>query len=164
MDTRDPGNHAAIRTQIGMIFQRPQDQIVATTVEEDVAFGPGNLGLPADEIRSRVTFALSASSLSDYRNRPSYLLSAGETQRLTLAGLLAMRLLCLIIDETTVMLDPAGREMVLKQAKALHQQGADHSINYAPYGRSRTSRTGDRNGQGKNRYGRLPPSGIQPER
>lgn len=124
MDTRDPGNHAAIRTQIGMIFQRPQDQIVATTVEEDVAFGPGNLGLPADEIRSRVTFALSASSMSDYRNRPSYLLSAGETQRLALAGLLAMRPLCLIFDETTAMLDPAGREMVLKQAKTLHQQGA----------------------------------------
>jgi len=124
MDTREPGNHAAIRTQIGMIFQRPQDQIVATTVEEDVAFGPGNLGLPANEIRSRVTFALSASSLTDYRSRPSYLLSAGETQRLALAGVLAMRPLCLIFDETTAMLDSAGREMVLKQAKTLHQQGA----------------------------------------
>ncbi|MCK4823229.1 ATP-binding cassette domain-containing protein, partial [bacterium] len=89
MDTHNPGNHAAIRTLVGMIFQKPQDQIVATTVEEDVAFGPGNLGLPANEVRSRVTFALSASSLTDYRNRPSYLLSAGETQRLALAGVLA---------------------------------------------------------------------------
>ncbi len=108
MDTRDPENHATIRTQIGMIFQRPQDQIVATTVEEDTAFGPGNLGLPADEIRNRVAFALSASGLVDIRNRPSYLLSAGETQRLALAGVLAMRPLCLIFDETTAMLDPAG--------------------------------------------------------
>jgi len=123
MDTRDPGNHAAIRTQIGMIFQRPQDQIVATTVEEDVAFGPGNLGLPADEIRGRVAFALSASGLTTYRNRPSYLLSAGEIQRLALAGVLAMRPMCLIFDETTAMLDPAGREMVMEQAKVLHRQG-----------------------------------------
>jgi len=123
MDTRDPGNHAAIRTQIGMIFQKPQDQIAATIVEEDTAFGPGNLGLPADEIRNRVAFALSASGLTDYRSRPSYLLSAGETQRLALAGVLAMRPLCLIFDETTAMLDPAGREMVMEQAKALHRQG-----------------------------------------
>lgn len=123
MDTRDPGNHAAIRTQIGMIFQRPQDQIVATTVEDDTAFGPGNLGLPSKEIRDRVTIALSASGLTNYRRRPSYLLSAGETQRLALAGVLAMRPRCLIFDETTAMLDPAGREMVMEQAKALHRQG-----------------------------------------
>jgi len=123
MDTRDPGNHAAIRAQIGMIFQRPQDQIVAITVEEDTAFGPGNLGLPANEIRDRVAFALSASGLIDIRIRPSYLLSAGETQRLALAGVLAMQPLCLIFDETTAMLDPAGREMVMEQAKALHRQG-----------------------------------------
>jgi energy-coupling factor transport system ATP-binding protein len=123
MDTRDPGNHATIRTQIGMIFQRPQDQIVATTVEEDTAFGPGNLGLPSNEIRDRVTLALSASGLKTYESRPSYLLSAGETQRLALAGVLAMQPLCLIFDETTAMLDPAGRVMVMEQAKALHRQG-----------------------------------------
>ncbi len=123
MDTRDPGNHAAIRTQVGMIFQRPQEQIVATTVEEDVAFGPGNLGLPPDEIRNRVALALSASGLTNYKSRPSYLLSAGETQRLALAGVLAMRPQCLIFDETTAMLDPSGREMVMEQAKALHRQG-----------------------------------------
>ena len=123
MDTHDPGNHAAIRAQVGMIFQKPQDQIVATTVEEDVAFGPGNLGLPADEIRDRVAIALSASGLTNYKSRPSYLLSAGETQCLALAGVLAMRPLCLIFDETTAMLDPAGREMVMEQAKAMHRQG-----------------------------------------
>jgi energy-coupling factor transport system ATP-binding protein len=106
-----------------MIFQRPQDQIVATTVEEDAAFGPGNLGLPADEIRDRVSFALSASGLTDYRSRPSYLLSAGETQCLALAGVLAMQPTCMIFDETTAMLDPAGRDMVMEQAKALHRQG-----------------------------------------
>jgi len=123
MNTSDPGNHAAIRTQVGMIFQRPQDQIVATTVEEDVAFGPGNLGLPPDEIRDRVAFALLASGLIDIRSRASYLLSAGEIQRLALAGVLAMRPMCMIFDETTAMLDPAGREMVMEQAKVLHRQG-----------------------------------------
>jgi len=98
MDTRDPENHATICTQIGMIFQRPQDQIVATTVEEDVAFGSGNLGLTADEIRGSVAFALSTSGLTTYRSKPSYLLSADEIQRLASAGVLAMRPLCLIFD------------------------------------------------------------------
>ncbi|MCD6576999.1 MAG: ATP-binding cassette domain-containing protein [Anaerolineaceae bacterium] len=123
MDTREHKNHAAIRTLVGMIFQRPEDQIVATTVEEDVAFGPGNLGLPSNEIRNRVACALSASGLTSYRSRPSYLLSAGEIQRLALAGVLAMHPTCIIFDETTAMLDPAGREMVMKQAKELHRKG-----------------------------------------
>jgi energy-coupling factor transporter ATP-binding protein EcfA2 len=79
MDTRDNGNHAAIRTQIGMIFQRPQDQIVATTVEEDTAFGPGNLGLPSNEIRDRVAFALSASGLTTYIGRRDPTLSISRS-------------------------------------------------------------------------------------
>ena len=123
MDTHDSGNHPSIRSLIGMIFQKPQDQIVATTVEEDTAFGPGNMGLPPDEIRRRVDSALSVSGLTEYRERPSYLLSAGETQRLALAGVLVMQPQCIVFDETTAMLDPAGREMVMKQAKALHKQG-----------------------------------------
>lgn len=123
MDTRDSGNHAAIRSLVGMIFQKPQDQIVATTVEEDTAFGPGNMGLPPNEIRKRVNSALAASGLTDYRERPSYLLSAGETQRLALAGVLAMQPKCIVFDETTAMLDPAGREMVMKQSKSMHKQG-----------------------------------------
>ncbi|MDO9547091.1 MAG: energy-coupling factor transporter ATPase [Pelolinea sp.] len=123
MNTRDSGNHTAIRSMIGMIFQKPQDQIVATTVEEDTAFGPGNMGLSPNEIRRRVNSALSASGLTDYHDRPSYLLSAGETQRLALAGVLAMLPQCIIFDETTAMLDPAGRDMVMRQAKTLHEQG-----------------------------------------
>jgi len=123
LNTRDSSNHVAIRARVGMVFQRPQDQIVATTVEEDVAFGPSNLGLPTKEIRSRVEEALSDTSLTDLRERPSFLLSAGETQRLALAGVLAMHPLCIIFDEATAMLDPTGREMVLQQAKALNRQG-----------------------------------------
>ena len=123
LDTRDSSNHVAIRARVGMVFQRPQDQIVATTVEEDVAFGPSNLGLPPKEVRSRVEEALSDTGLTDLRERPSFLLSAGETQRLALAGVLAMRPQCIIFDETTAFLDPTGREMVLQQAKALNRQG-----------------------------------------
>jgi energy-coupling factor transport system ATP-binding protein len=123
LDTRDSSNHVAIRARVGMVFQRPQDQIVATTVEEDVAFGPSNLGLPPKEIRFRVEKALSDTRLTDLRERPSFLLSSGETQRLALAGVLAMRPQCIVFDEATAMLDPTGREMVLKQAKVLNQQG-----------------------------------------
>lgn len=123
LDTRERSSHVNIRTQVGMVFQRPQDQIIATTVEEEVAFGPGNLCLEPKEIRARVEEALSRTGLEDFQKRPSYLLSAGETQRLALAGVLAMRPRCIIFDETTAMLDPAGREMVMAQIKELHRQG-----------------------------------------
>jgi len=123
MNTRERTNHPKIRTKVGMVFQRPQDQIVATTVGEDVAFGPGNLGLPPREIRVRVEEALSSVGLASFMHRASYLLSAGETQRLALAGVLAMQPKCVIFDETTAMLDPLGREMVMRQARELHQSG-----------------------------------------
>lgn len=123
MNTKDRHYHSEIRALVGMVFQRPQDQIVATTVEEDVAFGPGNLGITPGEIRRRVAEALEVTGLEGYRDRPSYMLSAGETQRLALAGVLAMKPSCIIFDETTAMLDPLGREMVMEQAKRLQQQG-----------------------------------------
>jgi energy-coupling factor transporter ATPase len=123
INTQERARQAEIRSQVGMVFQRPQDQIVATTVEEDIAFGPGNLGLDSREIQLRVEEALLTTGLTGFRQRPSYMLSAGETQRLALAGVLAMRPRCIIFDETTAMLDPAGREMVLKQIKELHKQG-----------------------------------------
>jgi energy-coupling factor transporter ATPase len=123
MNTRDCTNHPTIRSRVGMVFQRSQDQIVANTVVEDVAFGPGNLGLPPREIRQRVDEALLYTGLASYRDRPSYLLSAGETQRVALAGVLAMRPQCVIFDETTAMLDPYGREMVMQQAKTLNNEG-----------------------------------------
>ncbi len=123
LDTRENANLSSIRRSVGMVFQRPQDQIVATTVSEDISFGPGNLGLPAKEILYRVNRAMDATGLSGFKDRPSYLLSAGETQRVALAGVLAMRPKCIIFDETTAMLDPSGREMVMEQAKALNDQG-----------------------------------------
>ena len=86
LNTQDHSKHVEIRTLVGMVFQRPQDQIVATTVEEEAAFGPGNLGLEPGTIRARVDEALNITGLSDFQKRPSYLLSAGETQRLALAG------------------------------------------------------------------------------
>ena len=123
MNTRDRHHHPKIRSLAGMVFQHPQDQIVATTVVEDAAFGPGNLGLAPSEIQRRVKEALEITGLEDYRDRASYMLSAGETQRLALAGVLAMKPDCIIFDETTAMLDPLGREMVMQQAKSLQQQG-----------------------------------------
>jgi energy-coupling factor transport system ATP-binding protein len=123
IDTSDYSSHAQIHSQVGLVFQRPQNQIVATTIEEDVAFGPANLGLDSSVIHERVESALRQTGLSDYRQRPSHLLSAGETQRLALAGVLAMQPRCIIFDETTAMLDPMGRAMVMEQIRALHRQG-----------------------------------------
>jgi len=123
LDTHEGVNHPVIRRTVGMIFQRPQDQIVATTVSEDIAFGPSNLGLPAKEICYQVNEAMNVTGLAGFTDRPSYLLSAGETQRVALAGVLAMRPKCIIFDETTAMLDPSGREMVMEQARALNNQG-----------------------------------------
>lgn len=123
LDTRHPANRSPIRSRVGMVFQKPQDQIVAMTVEEDVAFGPSNLGLPHADVRMRVEDALESTGLASLRERPPYQLSAGEAQRLALAGVLAMRPQCVIFDETTAMLDPAGRAMLMQQARSLHQQG-----------------------------------------
>ncbi len=123
LDTRQPDNLKPIREQIGMVFQRPQDQVVASTVAEDVAFGPCNLGLPALEIRERVDDALHTVGLDGFQDRPAYLLSAGEMQRLALAGVMAMQPNCIIFDETTALLDPLGREMVMQQAIDLHKKG-----------------------------------------
>ena len=123
LGTHESTNLPAIRRSVGMIFQRPQDQIVATTVSEDIAFGLSNLGLPAKEIYRQVYEAMDATGLKGFEDRPSYLLSAGETQRVALAGVLAMKPKCIVFDETTAMLDPSGREMVMKQARALNDQG-----------------------------------------
>ncbi len=122
MDTRERSKQIEIRSQVGLVFQRPQHQIVATTVEEDVAFGPGNLGLEPAEVRNRVADALRRTGLDGFRQRPSFQLSAGETQRLALAGVLAMQPRCVIFDETTAMLDPQGREMVMAQIGDLNRQ------------------------------------------
>lgn len=106
-----------------MVFQHPEDQIVATTVEEDIAFGPENLGLPPSEIRQRVDAAIEAVGLEAHRHRPPHMLSAGQMQRLALAGVLAMRPRVVVFDEATTMLDPAGRRMALALMSELRAAG-----------------------------------------
>lgn len=123
LDTRDKRNLGAIRQRVGMVFQHPEDQIIASTVEEDIAFGPENLGLPPEDIRRRVESAMEASGLQAHRNRPPHLLSGGQTQRLALAGVLAMRPDAVVFDEATTMLDPAGRRMALEWMADLRAAG-----------------------------------------
>lgn len=123
LDTREKANLAQIRTLVGMVFQNPQDQLIATVLEEDVAFGPENLGLPAAEIHLRVEEALQITGLSAHRDRAPHMLSAGQMQRAALAGVLAMRPRCVIFDETTAMLDPGGRRMVRDLIQRLHASG-----------------------------------------
>jgi len=122
-NTRDPTHLRDIRSMVGIVFQRPDSQIVASIVEEDVAFGPENLGIPESELRQRVDWALSVVSLSELRQRASHLLSAGQKQRLAIAAALAMRPRCLLFDEATSMLDPAGRMRLLDTIRELHQKG-----------------------------------------
>ncbi len=123
LDTREPSNHKAIHRTVGMVFQHPEDQIVASLVEEDVAFGAENMGLPPAEIRARVDEALETVGLSALRMRPPHQLSAGQQQRVALAGVLAMRPRCIVFDEATAMLDPAGRRAVREMMAALHRAG-----------------------------------------
>lgn len=122
-NTRDPARLRDIRSTAGMVFQSADNQIVASTVEEDIAFGPENLGIPDDELRQRVEWALSTVGLGELRQRASHLLSAGQKQRLAIASALAMRPRCLLLDEATAMLDPAGRMQVLDTIRKLHRDG-----------------------------------------
>jgi energy-coupling factor transport system ATP-binding protein len=123
LDTRDQTAWPTIRSQVTMVFQRPEDQIVATTVEDDVAFGPENLGLPPEEIEDRVRWALRTVDMGEHLHRPPHLLSVGQQQRVAIAGALAMRPRCLVLDEATAMLDPAGRRQVQSLMRKLHDEG-----------------------------------------
>ncbi len=123
LDTSLKGNWAAIHHQVGMVFQFPEDQIVAATVEEDTAFGPENLGLPSREIRERVEAALTEVGLWEHRKRGPHLLSAGQMQRLALAGVLAMHPKAVIFDEATTMLDPHGRRRAMRAMQMLNDEG-----------------------------------------
>jgi len=113
MDTLDETLLYEIRRTCGMVFQNPDNQIVATITEEDVAFGPENLGLAREEIRERVDDALKTVGMYEYRNHAPHLLSGGQKQRIAIAGVIAMRPRCIVLDEPTSMLDPAGRNDVL---------------------------------------------------
>jgi len=123
LDTRDPQNHRKLRSLVGMVFQNPADQIVASTVEEDVAFGLENANLPSREIQSRVSAQLSTAGLSEEAQRPPHLLSAGQIQKLALVGVLARQPKVILFDEPTSMLDPVARETFLERICQLHRQG-----------------------------------------
>lgn len=123
LDTRNPGHQAALHTILGMVFQYPEDQIVGATVEEDIAFGLENLGWEPGRIRQRVDAMIGHMNLEAQRIRPSYLLSAGQTQRLALAGVLAPQPRLLLFDEATTMLDPQGRRELMAELERLHAEG-----------------------------------------
>jgi len=123
MDTRDPEKRKEIRRRVGMIFQNPDSQIVGMTVEEDVAFGPGNLGLPPSEIRRRVDAVLENLGLQSLAGRAPHTLSGGEKRLVSLAGVLIMNPRYIAFDEPTAYLDPAGRQRVLDMMGQLHSQG-----------------------------------------
>lgn len=121
MDTRDTAHLWDIRQEVSMVFQNPDNQIIAAVVEEDVAFGPENLGVPSTEIHRRVEASLRAVEMTAFRNFAPHLLSGGQKQRVAIAGALAMRTRCLVLDEPTAMLDPAGRKEVLTTVRELHR-------------------------------------------
>ncbi|MCD7947592.1 MAG: energy-coupling factor transporter ATPase [Oscillospiraceae bacterium] len=121
MQTADEDLLLDIRRTVGMVFQNPDNQIVYNVVEEDVAFAPENLGVPSEEIRARVDEALRQVGLYEYRKHAPHLLSGGQKQRLAIAGILAMRPRCLVLDEPTAMLDPIGRGEVLQTVTQLNQ-------------------------------------------
>lgn len=122
INTRDEERIWDIRSTAGMVFQNPDNQIVATIVEEDVAFGPENLGIPPAEIRRRVDDALEVVEMSEYKRHAPHLLSGGQKQRVAIAGILAMEPDCIIFDEPTAMLDPVGRQEVLDTVKKLNKE------------------------------------------
>jgi len=121
MDTAQEENLLNIRRTVGMVFQNPDNQIVANVVEEDVAFAPENLGVPPEEIRQRVDDALKAVNMYEFREHAPHLLSGGQKQRIAIAGVIAMQPECIVLDEPTAMLDPIGRSDVMRTIKQLNR-------------------------------------------
>lgn len=122
MDTRDEVCLLEIRRRVGMVFQNPDNQIVANVVEEDVAFAPENLGVPSEEIRRRVDDALTAVGMEKFTRHAPHLLSGGQKQRVAIAGVIAMEPECIVLDEATAMLDPVGRREVLSTVHRLNRE------------------------------------------
>ena len=122
LDTKQEENLLAIRQQVGMVFQNPDNQIVSNVVEEDVAFAPENLGVASEEIRRRVDTALEAVGMLAYKKHAPHLLSGGQKQRVAIAGVIAMRPRCIVLDEPTAMLDPHGREEVISTIERLNRE------------------------------------------
>lgn len=123
MNTRDDDKLWDIRSRVGMVFQNPDNQIVSSIVEDDVAFGPENLGIPPFEIRKRVDEALKQVGMYEHRLKGAHMLSGGQKQRVAIAGAIAMRPECIVFDEPTAMLDPMGREAVMKMILELNAEG-----------------------------------------
>ncbi len=122
MDTKDEKQIYSIRSSVGMVFQNPDNQMVASVVEDDIAFGPENLGLPRDEIIRRVDRALEQVGMSEYRKSTPFRMSGGQKQRLAIAGVLALRPKVIVLDESTAMLDPKGRREVMDVIHALNKE------------------------------------------
>ena len=122
MDTADEADTLSIRQRVGMVFQNPDNQLVTTIVEEDVAFGPENIGVPGSEIRTRVDRALAAVGMEKYAHSAPNMLSGGQKQRIAIAGMLAMQPKVLVLDEATAMLDPKGRRDIIDLVTKLHKE------------------------------------------
>lgn len=133
MDTKDEDKIWNIRETAGMVFQNPDNQIVATIVEEDVAFGPENLGVPPKEIRERVDKALEVVEMTEYKKHAPHLLSGGQKQRVAIAGILAMEPECIILDEPTAMLDPTGRIEIMNTLRKLNHEEKKTIIHITHY-------------------------------
>ena len=123
MNTRDDSHLWDIRRRVGMVFQNPDNQIVSSIVEDDVAFGPENLGVPPEEIRKRVDNALKQVGMYEHRLKGAHMLSGGQKQRIAIAGAVAMRPECIVFDEPTAILDPRGRESVMEIIEELNSEG-----------------------------------------
>ncbi len=122
IDTAQEENQLDVRRRVGLVLQNPDNQLVAGVVEEDVAFGPENLGIPPDEIRRRVDEALKAVEMYEYRESAPHKLSGGQKQRVAIAGIIAMQTACIVLDEPTAMLDPRGRSEVMETIKRLNRE------------------------------------------
>ena len=139
LDTAEEENLLEVRRRVGMVFQNPDNQIVANVVEEDVAFGPENLGVPTAEIRQRVDAALKAVGMEQFAEHAPHMLSGGQKQRIAIAGVIAMTPECIVLDESTAMLDPAGRREVLDTVSYLNRERGitviliTHHMNEAVY-------------------------------
>ena len=164
MDTKDEDKIYDIRQTVGMVFQSPDNQIVATVVEEDVAFALENLGVPPEEMRRRVDEAMKMAGIYEYRERAPHNLSGGQKQRVAIAGVVAMRPDCLILDEATAMLDPRGREQVMQTIHHLNKNGHHGGVHHPLYGRSCSGRPRAGDEQGQCGHGGHPERGIQPDR
>ena len=122
-NTEDEDALFAIRKKVGMVFQNPDNQMIASIIEDEIAFGPENLGVPREEIEERITYALEAVGMTEHRHHTPYKLSGGQKQRIAIASVLAMRPNTLVLDESTAMLDPKGRREVMKVIRELNEQG-----------------------------------------